>query len=73
MENNVIPAEITSEFIKGKIYYVRGHKIMLDFDLVEIYGYETRYLNLQVKRNAGKFPKDFMFQLRKDELERILK
>ena len=44
----------------------------MNFDLAEIYGYETRYLNLQVRRNAEKFPEDFMFQLRKDEMDQIL-
>jgi len=45
---------------------------MLDFDLAELYGYETRYLNLQVKRNRYKFPDDFMFQLTHDEINKIL-
>ena len=45
---------------------------MLDFDLAQIYGYETRYLNLQVKRNVEKFPDDFMFQLTQDEMNQIL-
>jgi len=64
--------EITQEFVKGKIYQARGQKVMLDFDLAEIYGYETRYLNLQVRRNIDKFPGDFMFRLTKDELDKIL-
>lgn len=45
---------------------------MLDFDLVEIYGYETSKLNQQVKRNADKFPDDFMFQITMDELKTIM-
>ena len=45
---------------------------MLDFDLAEIYGYETSKLNQQVKRNADKFPNDFMFQITKDELKTIM-
>jgi len=49
--------------IKSKIYEIRGVKVMLDFDLAEIYGVETRRLNEQVKRNIERFPNDFMFQL----------
>lgn len=45
---------------------------MLDFDLAEIYGCETSKLNQQVKRNAGKFPNDFMFQITKDEFKTIM-
>lgn len=47
----------------SKIYLVRGLKVMLDADLAEMYGVETRRLNEQIKRNADRFPKDFMFQL----------
>ena len=64
--------ELTQDFIKNNIYIIRGQKVMLDFDLAEIYGYETRYLNLQVKRNVEKFPDDFMFQLTQDEMNQIL-
>ena len=49
--------------IQNKIYEVRGFKIMLDFDLAEIYKVETRALNQAVKRNTERFPKDFMFRL----------
>lgn len=60
--------------ITDKIYMVRGQKVMLDADLAEIYGYETRYLNRQVKNNKEKFEgEEFMFQLTGEELERILK
>jgi len=45
---------------------------MLDFDLAKIYGYETSKLNQQVRRNADKFPDDFMFQITKDELKTIM-
>lgn len=72
MENIPTSIEITQEFVKGKIYQVRGQKVMLNFDLAEISGYETKYLNLQVKRNIDKFPGDFMFRLTKDELDKIL-
>ena len=57
--------------LKDKIYVIRGVQIMLDSDLAEIYGYETRYLNLQVKHNINRFPDDFMFQLAKEEFENL--
>jgi ORF6N domain len=53
--------------IQNKIYEIRGQKIMLDYDLAEIYEVETRVLNQAVKRNIGRFPKDFMLQLTSKE------
>ncbi len=53
--------------IQQKIYEARGFKIMLDFDLAELYEVATRILNQAVKRNADSFPKDFMFRLSKAE------
>jgi hypothetical protein len=53
--------------IHQKIYEIRGHKVMLDFDLAELYQVETKVLNQTVKRNAGRFPVDFMFRLSKKE------
>lgn len=54
---------------KSKIYYIRGQKVMLDFELAEIYGYETKNFNRQVKNNAEKFEgEDFMFQLTDEEM-----
>ena len=55
------------ETIQSKIYEIRGRKVMLDFDLAELYQVETRVLNQAVKRNIGRFPEDFMFQLNADE------
>lgn len=55
--------------IKSKIHYLRGKKVMLDSDLAELYGVETKKLNQAVKRNIARFPKDFMFQLTKEEAE----
>lgn len=72
MNNELTLIEITQESLKDKIYIIRGQKVMLDFELAGLYGYETRYLNLQVKRNAEKFPDDFMFQLTQDEMNQIL-
>ena len=57
------------ELIRSKIYEIRGQKVMLDYDLAEMYGVETRVLNQAVKRNPSRFPHDFMFQLSQDEWE----
>lgn len=55
------------QVIQSKIYEIRGQKVMLDFDLAEMYQVETRVLNQAVKRNIQRFPKDFMFQLTLEE------
>ena len=55
------------QLIQSKIYEIRGQKVMLDFDLAEMYEVETRVLNQAVKRNIERFPEDFMFQLTKEE------
>lgn len=55
--------------IQNKIYELRGQKVMLDRDLAELYGVETKVLKQAVKRNIGRFPSDFMFELSKDEFE----
>ena len=55
------------EDIEGKIYTVRGQRVIVDRDLAGIYGVETRRLNEQVKRNLERFPEDFMFQLTEEE------
>jgi hypothetical protein len=60
---------ITDETVEGKIYLIRGRKVMLDRDLAEMYGVETKALNQAVKRNRDRFPEDFMFQLTTEELE----
>lgn len=62
---------INQDTIKNKIYCVRNQKVMLDFDLAEIYGYETKRFNEQVKRNKEKFDDDFMFRLNGEELNEI--
>jgi ORF6N domain len=53
------------------ILEVRGQKVMLDFDLARVYGVETKALNRAVKRNADRFPKDFMFQISSREWENL--
>ena len=53
--------------IENKIYEIRGQKVMLDFDLAEMYGVETKALNQAVRRNSERFPEDFMFRLTNEE------
>ena len=52
---------IDENFLKSRIYTIRGVKVMLDADLAEIYGYETRFFNRQVKNNIERFAEDFRF------------
>ena len=59
--------EVTEEYLKDRLYIIRGKRVMLDADLAEIYGYTTKRLNEQVKRNTSKFPEDFMFQTSDEE------
>src|SRR4030066_414180 len=59
---------IPIELIERKIYLIRGHKVMLDRDLSELYKVETRVLNQAVRRNIERFPEDFMFSLTRDEI-----
>jgi len=63
---------VDDKTIKDKIYLIRGQKVMLDADLAEIYGYETKNFNRQVKNNIEKFEgEDFMFQLTEDEFANL--
>ncbi len=55
------------ERIASKIYLIRGMKVMLDRDLAELYGVETKVLKQSVRRNSNRFPSDFMFELTKEE------
>lgn len=59
---------MTIDDICNRVYVIRGQQVMLDYDLAEFYGYEVKALNQQVKRNIDRFPKDFMFQLKKEEV-----
>ncbi len=59
------------EIIISKIYNVRGKQVMLSYDLAELYKVETRMLNQQVKRNIGRFPERYMFQLTQNEYDRL--
>ena len=64
---------ITVEGIRNRVYMIRGMQVMLDSDLAEIYGYDLKAMNQQVKRNINRFPEDFMFQIDKDEIPDSLK
>jgi len=65
MSNNKVA--VSEEIIMNKIYLVRDQKVMLDRDLAELYGVETRVLKQAVKRNLDRFPDDFMFEMTKEE------
>jgi hypothetical protein len=71
MTDNKQLSVIPYEAVINKIYYIRNDKIMLDSDLAELYGVETKRLNEQVKRNIDRFPEDFMFQLTEPEFENL--
>jgi len=68
MSENV---QIQPADIQYKIYEIRGQRVMLDFDLAEMYGVQTKVMNQAVKRNLGRFPDDFMFQLTKLEFDNL--
>lgn len=59
---------VSIEYIEHKILLIRGHKVMLDSDLADLYGVEVKRLNEQVRRNLERFPEDFMFQLNNQEV-----
>lgn len=65
MTNKALIASV--EQIESRIFLIRGQKVMLDADLAELYGVETKRLNEQVRRNNERFPEDFMFQLTAEE------
>ncbi len=62
---------IPQEYVESKILLIRDKKVMLDRDLALLYGVETKVFNQAVKRNMGRFPEDFMFQLTKDEYDSL--
>lgn len=71
MEEKAEVFVITEQSLQDKIYYVRGHKVMLDFDLAAIYGYTTKAFNQQVKNNENRFEEDFRFKLTREEVENL--
>jgi len=68
MPNEIIPIEI----IENRIFVIRGQKVMIDRDLAELYGVKTIALNQAVKRNAERFPEEFMFQLNDNEKNELI-
>ncbi len=72
MADKNIEISIPDEIIMSKIYLIRGRKVMMDRDLAELYGVETKQLKRAVRRNIEHFPEDFMFEMTKDELENWL-
>ena len=62
---------IKLENIKNLIYSIRGKQVMLDSDVSKLYKYETKFINLTVKRNIKRFPKEFCFQLSQKEVENL--
>ena len=73
MSNDMIIPELNYETIESMIYEIRGKRVMLDFDLAKIYGYETKYFNRQVNNNIDRFEKEFRFQISKEELNSVLR
>ncbi len=72
-ENEITDVSLNIETIKDKIYIIRGKKVMLDKDLAMLYGVTTKRLNEAVKRNAKRFPADFIFQLSIEESSLFLR
>lgn len=70
MDNNGLSI-YDDDYLKSKIYNIRGKQVMLDFDLAKIYGYETKNFNRQVKNNIERFDDDFRFQLSDDEVAQL--
>lgn len=77
-ENNIAPVneelnvvEYETENIRNLIYTIRGKQVMLDSDVARLYHYETKYINLAVRRNKERFPENFCFQLSEDEVENM--
>lgn len=66
-EESNLPEVLSDEVIVSKIYIIRNVKVMLDRDLADLYGVETKYLKRQVRRNMIRFPEDFMFELTEKE------
>lgn len=67
MSEEIVPVEI----IENKIFLIRGQKVMIDKDIAQLYGVETKSLNRQVRRNIDRFPSDFMFQMTQEEAENL--
>ncbi len=68
MVKELIPQEV----VEQRIFLIRSQKVIIDKDIAELYGVETKYLNRQVKRNIQRFPKEFMFRLNKKERDELV-
>jgi hypothetical protein len=66
-QQSIVPSEI----IEKRIFFIRGQKVMLDFQLAELYNVQTKRLKEQVRRNLSRFPEDFMFELTEDEFNAL--
>ena len=69
LANNTVQTSLPDEVLMNRIYVFRGQKVMLDSDLAELYGVETKQLKRQVRRNLERFPLDFMFELSEQEYQ----
>ena len=72
-QKEIATIELTEESVESMVYEIRGKRVILDFDLARVYGYETRDFNNQIKHNIERFDEDFRFQLSKEEWQEILK
>ena len=63
---------VSQPAIADRIFLIRGQRVMIDRDLAQLYGVETKYLNRQVRRNPGRFPPTFMFQLTQQERRELV-
>ena len=70
-ENNKEKSLVPDDLIASRILFIRDQKVMIDSDIAELYGVETKRLNEQVKRNSSRFPSNFMFELTKEENESL--
>ena len=70
-ENEIAVIEVTEEYLKDRLYMIRGKRVLLDADLAIIYGYTTKAFNQQVKNNIEKFDEDFLFELSDKEVENL--
>ena len=71
LETRTEIAIVDERTIQNRIHIIRGMKVMLDFDLADIYGFTTSAFNQQVKRNVERFDDDFRFQLTREEMEKL--
>jgi ORF6N domain len=71
MSASAIPTDVPRSVAETRILFVRGQKVLLDSDLAELSGVETKVLNQAVKRNSQRFPRDFVFQLTRGEADQV--